>query len=96
VRALGWVGQAQRAITDSDEVTERTRSKHRVGIASEASGQCKVVAKCERTSQATTKHGYGSASPGANDGGKDGQNVATMLSINTSPFWRYEATKTKP
>ncbi len=32
----------------------------------------------------------------ANDGGKDGQNIATMLKYKYKPFWRNEASEPKP
>ena len=75
----GWVGQAQRATTDTAEVTERTQGKHRAGIASEASGQCEVLAKCERTTELPQNAETGAPRADANDGEKAGVKLAKML-----------------
>ena len=86
VRVSGWacartgrVGQAQRDTTNTDEAIERTRSKHRAGIASEASGQCEVFAKCERTIKLPQNAETGAPRADASDGEKAGVNFAKML-----------------
>ncbi len=54
-------------------------SKHEAGIASEASGQCEVIAKCERNSQATTERGEEAPRADAND--EKGRHYATNNAI---------------
>lgn len=75
----GWVGQAQRATTNTDEATKRTRSKHRAGIVSEAGGQCEVFAKCERTLKLPQNVETGAPRADASDGEKAGVKLAKML-----------------
>ncbi len=61
------------------KTTERTRSKHRAGIASEASGQCEVVGKCERTLKLPPNAEMGAPRADASDGEKAGVKLAEML-----------------
>ena len=79
------MGQAQRATTNVTEATERTQSKHRAGIVSEASGQCEMFAKCERTTE-LPQNSERKRLADANDGRKDGQNIATMLKYKYESF----------
>ena len=46
---IGWEGQAQCATTNSNEATERTQASTEQAARTNVSGQCEVLAKCERT-----------------------------------------------
>jgi hypothetical protein len=59
-----------RATTNATEATERIRSKHRAGIVSKASGQCEVIAKCERIIELPQNAETGVPRADANDGEK--------------------------
>ena len=63
---------------------------------SEASGQCEVFAKCERTSELPQNAETGAPRADANDGEKAGVNLAEMLKCIYEPFWRSEAAAAKP
>ena len=65
--------------TNITEATERTRSKHRAGIASEASGQCEGFAKCERTTELPQNVETGAPRADTNDGEKAGANLSKVL-----------------
>ncbi len=92
-----WAGGAStRATTNTAEATERTRSKHRAGIASEASGQCEVLAKYERTTELPPNAGMGAPRADANDGEKAGVKLAKMLNYTYKPFWRSEVAAANP
>ena len=79
MRALGGWGQAQRVTTDTAEATERTRSNTEQASVSEASGQCKVFAKCERTTELPQNAETGAPRADASDGEKAGAIRAKML-----------------
>ena len=53
--------------------------QHRAGIASEASGQCEVLAKCERTFKLPPNAETGAPRANASDGEKAGVKLAKML-----------------
>ena len=53
--------------------------QHRAGIASEASGQCEVLAKCERTFKLPQNADTGAPRADANDGEKAGVKLEKML-----------------
>src|SRR3989344_2128443 len=65
--------------------------QHRAGIANEASGQCEVLAKCERATELPQNAETRAPRADANDGEKAGAKQAKMLNYTYKPFWRSEA-----
>jgi len=108
---MGGLGQAQydllvpfdkfgtirffRATTNVTEATERTRSKHRAGIVSEASGQCEVIAKCERTPELPQNAERKRLAPTRMTEERADRISPLCYTQITSPFWRSEAAETK-
>ena len=82
----GWVGQAQRATTNIIEATERTRSNTEQASRTNVSGQCEVLAKCERTTKLPQNAEMGAPRADANDGEKAGVKLAKMLNYTYSLF----------
>ena len=60
------------------------------------SGQCEVLAKCERTTELPQDVETGAPRADANDGEKAGAKRAKMLNYTYKPFWRSEAAAAKP
>src|SRR3989344_2277211 len=60
--------------------------QHRAGIVSEASGQCEMFAKCERTTELPQNAETGAPRADANDGEKAGAKRAKMLNYTYSLF----------
>jgi|GEM_PF-3034759 len=81
---------------NATEATERTRSKHRTGIVSEANGQCEVFAKCERIVELPQNTETGAPRADASDGEKAGVHLGKMLKYIYEPFRRSEAAAAKP
>ena len=50
------------------------------------SGQCEVIAKCERTLELPQNADTGAPRTDTNDGGKDGQNITIMLKYKYKSF----------
>ena len=63
---------------------------------SEASGQCEVLAKCERATELPQNAETRAPRADANDGEKAGAKQAKMLNYTYKPFWRSEAAAAKP
>ncbi len=71
------------------QTSPKPRSEHeqrRAGIVSEASGQCEVFAKCERTIELSQDAETGAPRADANDGEKAGVKRAKMLNCTYSLF----------
>ncbi|MBI3335356.1 MAG: hypothetical protein HY001_02560 [Candidatus Portnoybacteria bacterium] len=79
MRALGRVGQAQRVTTDTAEATERTQSNTEQASRTNVSGQCEVLAKCERTTELPQNVETGAPRADANDADMAGVKLAKML-----------------
>ena len=78
MRALGGWGKHKRY--HGHRRSRRANTKqHRAGIASKASGQCEVLAKCERTTELLLNAGMGAPRADASDGEKAGVKLAKML-----------------
>ena len=74
----GWGKYNEVARTSPKPLNEH--EQHRAGIVSEASGQCEVSAKCERTTELPQNAETGAPRADANDGEKAGVKLAKMLS----------------
>lgn len=72
---------------------EATLSRHRE---ERRSGQCEVLAKCERTTKLPQNAKTGVPRADANDGEKTGVKLAKMLKYTYYPFWKSEAATAKP
>lgn len=78
MRALG--GWASTKSYHEHHRSHRANTKqHRAGIANEASGQCEVLAKCERTTELPLNVEMGAPRADASDGEKAGVKLAKML-----------------
>ena len=60
------------------------------------SGQCEVIAKCERATELPPNAETGAPRAAASDGEKAGVNLRKMLKCTYEPFWRSEAAAAKP
>ena len=78
MRALGGWGK-HKELPQTQTKPQSEHEQHRAGIASEASGQCEVLAKCERTIELPQNAEMGAPRADANDGEKAGVKLAKML-----------------
>ena len=82
-----WVGGASTKSHHGHRRSHRANTKqHRAGNVSEASGQCEVLAKCERTIELPQNAETGAPRADANDGEKAGVKLAKMLNYTYSLF----------
>lgn len=79
MRALGGWGKHKELPRTYCRSRRANTKQHRAGIASEASGQCEVFAKCERTTESPLNAETGAPRADANDGEKAGVKLAKML-----------------
>jgi len=95
-----WEGGASTKSYHERRRSLRANTKqHRAGIATRQlaeSGQCEVVAKCERTTELPQNAETGAPRADANDGEKAGAKLAKMLKYTYEPFGRSEAAAAKP
>jgi len=94
----GWVGQAHTDLfapsairfIELPQTRPKPRSEHEASTEqasrANASGQCEVLAKCERTLELPLNAVTGACLAAANDGGKDGRKIATMLKYINKSF----------
>lgn len=68
-----------RLTTNATEATELTRSNTEQASRTNVSGQCEVVAKCERTTKLPPNAEMGAPRADASDGEKAGVKLAKML-----------------
>lgn len=75
-----WAGGASTKSYHGHYRSHRANTKqHRAGIVSEASGQCEVIAKCERTTELPQNAETGAPRADASDGEKAGVKSAKVL-----------------
>ena len=85
-----FVNLAQSAFLELPRTRPKPQSEHEAGTEqatrTNVSGQCEVFAKCERTIEPPQNVETGAPRADANDGGRDGQNIATMLKYKYKSF----------